>query len=217
MITKKIISSLFFFVLLLTIIIGISAYTFQIPICNSTINNSCINITSISPITNAPNGIMFWKDGYLYLTNDTATNYTIYNITNTNITYQNITYFYNISNGSSLTIIQNITANESIIRDWINSKLNSTFYNNSFYNRSDADITFAFKTEFNNLKNSLSTYAMKTDLDKYGYLLTINASGIDAINVNENGGLSTTWIVIIIINCVLTVVLMLFIIKMMMS
>lgn len=222
MITKKIILSLFFFTLFLTILNGVLAYTLQIPLCTPSINTNCINYTSVSPITNIPlNGIMFWKDGYLYLTNETAINYTVINnnytyINNgTNITYYitNVTtYSYNLTNGSNLIIIQNITANESIVRDWVNSKFNTTFYN-----KSDAEITFAFKTELNELKNTLSSYAVKTDLDKYGYLLAINASGIDELNLNENDSLSMIWKVIIIINCILIVIIILFIIKSMMS
>lgn len=230
MINKKIIlSSLFFMFFLVIILNGIMAYTFQIPLCNSSINSSCINLTSVASITNAPiNGIMFWKDGNLYLTNDTSFNYTVYNNTVynvTNITYQtiNATYIYNITNGSNVTIIQNITANDSIIRDWINSKLNNTFFNGSIYNKSDAEITFALKTELNELKTSIANYATKnemTSLDsKYAYLLAINGSGLNgSININElsnDNGISTTWMVIIIINCVLTVILIIVMIRIM--
>jgi hypothetical protein len=226
MITKKTILSIFFFAFLLAILntIPISAYTFQIPLCNPPImNTSCINYTSVSPITNAPvNGIMYSKDGYLYLTNETPVNYTIYN-NYTNITYNvtNVTiYSYNISNGSSLTIIQNITANDSIIRDWINSKFNTTIYN-----KSEANDTFAFRIELNELRNNLVNYAAKTDLNvldsKYNYLLAINATGINGTislnDLNNKDGLSMTWKIIIIINCLLIVILIFVVIKNMMS
>jgi hypothetical protein len=220
MITKKILLGLFFFGLFLLMLNGIFAYTYQIPLCNSSINDSCLNFTSVGPITDGPiNGIIFWKDGYLYLTNETIINHTINYYNMTNVTYQNITnvttnYYYNISNGSSLTIIQNVTANDSLIKEWMNSKMNL-----SFYNKSDAEITFAFKTELNELKNTLSSYAAKTELDKYGYLLAINAS--DVINGtigNKNDiNFNLTWEVIIIINCILTVILIIFIIRSMMS
>jgi hypothetical protein len=224
MITKKIIYSLFFLAFFLIMLNGILAYTLQISLCNPpTINESCINYTSISPVTNAPvNGIMYWKDGYLYLTNETPINYTInnnYNVTNITFQITNITT-YNLSNGSSLTIIQNITANDSIIQNWVNSKLS----NITVYNRSDANTTFAFRTELTDLINTLSSYATKNDLTnfdaKYGYLLAINSSGINGtINLNETGNeeFSLTWKVIVIIDCILTIILIIFIVRSMMS
>jgi hypothetical protein len=241
MITNKIILNIFllsFFLILSLNVISIptSAYTFQIPLCNSTVNTSCINLNTITPVTNAPiNGIMYWRDGNLYLTNDTVINYTIINnITNityqnniTNITYQTTnvtTYVYNISNGSSLIVYQNITANDSIIRDWINSKLNSSFSNTSllnFYNKTDAEITFALKTELIELRSNLVNYATKADVDKYGRLLVIDTSGLnETLNLQElvdNNGLSMTWMIIIIVNCVLVVVLMIAVVKLMMN
>lgn len=234
MISKKILISLLFFTFFLAMTLnGIVAYTFQIPLCNSSsLDDTCINFTSTSSITNAPiNGIMFWRDGYLYLTNDTSINYTVYNNTVyniTNVTYQtiNATYIYNISNGSTLTIIQNVTVNESIIKDFINSKLNNSFFNGSFYNKSETDSIFALKTEINDLKNQFANYASKNDITsldaKYGYLLAINASGINgsSINLNElsqDNGLSMTWKVIIIINSIFILVLIIVMIKGMMS
>lgn len=194
------------------------------PLCNSTTNSSCINYTSVSPITTAPmNGIIFVRDGYLYLTNDTLINYTTINNISyyiTNIT--NITYVYNISNGSNLTIIQNITANDSIIRDWVNSKLNSSFLNSSYYIKNETDIKFVFRTELDELKNTLTTYSTKNDLNtRYGYLLAINASSvtgsINLDNLNEDNGFTMVWKVILIIDCVLTVLLMIGLLKMSMD
>jgi len=224
--TKTILSLFFFFIFSSILLSGISAYTFQLPLCNATINTSCINYTSVGAITNAPiNGIMFFRDGNLYLTNDTIINYTVTNnITVNNIT-QNIThiYNYNATNGSSITVVQNITANESIIRDWVAAKLTTTFSNITFYNRSDADITFAFKSDVTNLRteitNMLLNYPSITDMNnKYGYLLVINTTGVNGtIQLTEDmgDGMSTTWKVIVIINCVLIVLLMIIIIKMM--
>jgi len=217
MITKKIILNLFFFVFILTIINAVSAYSFQVPVCNSTINDSCINFVSTAPITTAPtNGLVYWKDGYLYFTNETP----IDSINNTYIyTYNNTIYTgvsYNISNGSTITIIQNITANDTIIRNWVYSQLNSTFYN-----KSEADIAFVPRTEFNPLRDSLpTTYVTITDLNsKYSYLLAINGSEIINGTISSGDGekLTITWKIIIIINCVLIVILLIAIIKIMMA
>lgn len=220
MINKKILLSVFFLSLFLATLNGVVAYSFQIPLCNSTVNVSCINYTSIAPITNAPlNEIIYWRDGYLYLTNDT--NITHNNYTN-NITYTNISYFYiyNATNGSSITVIQNFTANESIVREWLITKLNSMFHNMTVYNRSEADTTFAFRTELDGVRNSLVNYATVNDLNaRYGYLLAINASGINgSINSSDsvNQDIGLVWKIIIIVNCVLIVILLVML-KMVMS
>jgi hypothetical protein len=224
--TKIILSVFFFFIVSLTLLNGISAYTFKIPVCNDTVNTSCINYTAITPITNAPiNSVMFFRDGNLYLTNDTTFTYTIVNNI-TNIT-QNITniYSYNATNGSDITVVQNITANESIIRDWVVTKLTTTFSNMTFYNKSEADNLFAFKTEMNNVKteitNMLLSYPSITDMNnKYGYLLVINTSGANGtIQLTEDvgSGMGMTWKVIIIINIVISVLLMIVIVKIMMD
>jgi hypothetical protein len=226
---KKTILNLFFFVLFLTILNGIglvSAYSFQIPICNPpSINISCIELTSIPSITTAPlNGIMYWKDGYLYLTNETVISYGSINNTYTynNTIYTNVSYFYsyNLTNGSTLIITQNVTANDSIIRDWVNNKINVTLNNITYYNKNEADAKFVFRTEFDELKNTLSTYSTISNLDsRYGYLLAINGSGIvnGTINSGNEGNFSTIWKVIIIILCVLVVILLFAIIRIMTS
>jgi hypothetical protein len=211
MIHKKILLSLFFFASFLIVLNGVMAYSFQFPLCNPPIiNNSCINYTAVAAITNAPiNSVMYWRDGYLYLTNETAI---VYNTTHiTNITYTNVSYFYNISNGSSVTVIQNITANESIVREWLVAKLNSTFYNMTFYNRTEADGLFAFKSEISEVRNRFVGYVTTADLDtRYGYLLSINSTGINgSVNLSDiaDSGFTTTWKVIVIINSIMIVIL----------
>jgi hypothetical protein len=229
MVNKKIILSLFFFGLFLSVLNGIIAYTYQIPLCSSTINSSCINFTSVGAITNGPiNGIMFWKDGYLYLTNDTLTNYTsntyiTYNITN--ITY--VTNSYNLTNGSNITIIQNITANDTLVQQWISSlNLSNNWSSLGIYTKNETQA--ALNAELSSVQSLLANYATKADLDalnnalniKYGYLLAINSTGINGtINLNEiNNGteFSMTWKVIIVINCILIVILIIFIVRNMM-
>lgn len=238
MINKTIFSILLLSFLLL-FVTSISAYTIKIPVCtsSSTINDTCLNYSYVGAITNAPKAIMYLgDDGNLYLTNDTQVQYTIvnnytnytnvYNVTNVTQLVSNY-YSYNLTNGSNITIFQNFTANDSIIRTWISS-LNLSIFNNTIYNKSDADSIFAFKGDLVNLQNALANYATKNDISildskiTQSSLSSLNLSGINgSINLkaiqdhidNSTGDFSMTWKVIIIINCVLIVILILLIAK----
>lgn len=221
MLTKKTILSIFFLALFLVTLNGVIAYTLQIPLCNATTNTSCINSTSVAPVINNSNGIYF-RDGFLYLTNDTNITHNItyvtYNVTNITV------YSYNISNGSTLNIYQNVTGNDTIIRDWVNAKLNATLFNMSFYNKTDADINFAFKTELAALRteitNALTAYSTKVDLDtRYGPLLTLNSSALNqtAIDDLNEDKFTLTWKIVLIIDCVLTVLLLIGLMRLTMS
>jgi hypothetical protein len=237
MINKKIIlGSLLLSLFLILSLNGILAYTYKFQLCNPpTINDSCINYSSVSPVTNAPiNGIMYWKDGSLYLTNETPLNYNYtyvtYNVTN--VTY--VTNSYNLTNGTNVTIIQiqNITANDTLVQQWLSS-LNIS--NSSVFNWSNLGIytknetQAALNAELSSVQTLLANYATKADLDalnnalnaKYGYLLAINSTGINGtINLNEinnGGGFDMTWKVIIIIIGVLVFILIIMFVRSMMS
>lgn len=240
MINKKIIVSLLLLSFLLIFSLnGILAYSYKLQICNPPIlNTSCIDSTSVLPITNAPSAIMFiGPDGNLYITNDTPIQYgnNITNVTNiyvTNVTYTNVTYSYNLSNGTNITIIQNITANDTLVQQWLSSlnlsSLNSSVFNWSslgIYTKNDTDN--ALNTELTSVQNLLTNYASKNDLttldSKYKYLLAISPSGINGSVdltglVNGNSGdFSMTWKVIIIIDIIITILLMIVLIKGMMG
>lgn len=247
MINKKIIISFlllsFFLILSLN---GILAYTLKFPLCSPPIiNNSCINYTIAQAVTNAPSAIMYFgQDGNLYLTNDTLIQYTVINnityptyqtINTTNITY---IYNYNATNGSviNVTIYQNITANETYLRQWLasinfsNASSNiSSLFNISGYNRAEAEAAFAFKSELTNLQNGVSnTFATKVEMNnldaKYAALL-IGQNGTvtnftalaEKIENNTSGEFSITWEIIIIINSILAVCIILFLVRSMMS
>lgn len=246
MINKTIIGILLLSFLLL-FVTSISAYTIRIPVCNSnsTINDTCLNYSYVGAVTNAPKAIMYLgDDGNLYLTNDTQiqytmynnyTNYTnIYNVTNvTNITHVSNYYVYNFTNGtaSNITIVQNFTANDSIIRAWVSS-LNLSIFNSTMYNKSEADSIFAFKGDLSNIQNALANYATKQDILLLDSKIAqssasiLNFSGINgSINLkalqehvdNNTGDFNMTWKVVIVINCILLLLVIAMIAKLMMS
>lgn len=222
---KKVINLLFLFLLIITGLTGTLAYTLKFPLCNSTVNDSCINYTSVSPITNAPKAIMYWDEsGNLYLTNDTPTvyinNYTYLQYVNlTNITYQvtNITnLYYNASNGSNIILSVNVTANETFVREWL-VNLYSNFSN--IYNRSEIENRFAFKDDLNGIRNIFNNYTLTVDTKVDNLYSNISSLNITRMNefMDDNGSFSTTWKVIVIINCILMVAIILFLIRNMME
>ena len=232
--TNKTILGVLAFTFLLLFISGTLGYSIKIPVCNSTLNDSCITYSNVAAIASAPLASMYLgADGNIYLTNDTLSNYTIYSpvfYNYTNIT-QNITYYYsyNLTNGSNLTIYQNVTANDTMLRTWI-ATLNLTF-NQSGYNRTEADSLFASKIDLANLQNALVNYASKNDLNtlnaKFSPLLYINFTGTNGSSINlkaiqdhvdnSTGDFNMTWKVIIIINCFLVVVVILLVARSMMA
>lgn len=235
----KVLITCFLLVFLMT---QVSAYTVQIPVCNASISTSCVNITYVGAITNAPRAIMYLgSDGNLYLTNDTTIQYTIvnnytsptyYNITN--ITTQNVTnyYSYNLTNGSNLTIIQNFTANDSIIQAWVNNLNLSnvavlTMFNRTYYTKIDSNSIFASKNDLTALQNVLTSYATKGEINnldiKYTPLLAgpngtvANYTALVEKIENNSGGFSLTWKIILIINGILTLLLLIMVVKNMMG
>lgn len=191
-----------------------TAYSYKIPICNTTINTSCLSINETSAITGLTtpesNARLFYRNGILYLSNDSEiTNYTIYYVTNiTNVT--NI-YHYNLTNGSSINIIQNGTGtNESFIREIVKN-----FYNSSIlsYNKTQIDELFATKSDMDNLRNSLNTYASKVYVDD----LRVNISFLNITSLNEHLDNSfefnMIWIVVICVNALFTILLIIAMIK----
>ena len=246
MINKKI-GILLFSCMLLSLLLSVNfilGYTIKIPVCNSTINNSnntnsCINYTTVSAVTNAPPAMIYLgQDGNLYLTNDTSMNFSnnynatfiTYQVTNiTNVTY---IYSYNATNGSTInvTILQNVTANETYLRQWIASLNISSFFNYTGYNKSDADSIFASKSDLNNIQNSLGL-ATKIDLNSFEARLspllslnvinngtTINLTALaDHVENTKGDDFNMFWKVIVIINIVLVVIVMLVLIRNIMS
>lgn len=215
----------------------ISAYSYQIPVCNSTLNTSCIPITNISSITNAPHAIIYFQDGNLYITNDTfypnattVINNTYYYTTQvTNLTYvtYNYTYIMNYSNGSSFIFQPNITLDEDAVVSRIN-KLYSLSNFSRFYNKTEIDGIFVTQSQMNNLVTSLGTYATKGDLVNFDTRLaslnnlnSINWSSFNLTKINEhidNGGdFSTTWKTIVIIEGIIILLLLIFVAKAAMS
>jgi hypothetical protein len=217
-------------------------YTIKIPVCTSNLTADCINYTHVSAITNAPRAIMYLgEDGNLYLTNDTqiqytivnnytTTNYTtVYNVTNVSQFYNVTNYYsYNLTNGSNMTIIQNITANDSVIKEYL-EKFNLSLFNGTIYNKTEADSVFAFKGDLSNIQNSMATKAELGMIDnKYSPLLALSFAGPNGslinltslsqkVDENTDSGFSITWKVIIVINCILLLLIIVMIAKMMMS
>ena len=182
--------------------------------------------------------IYLGQDGNLYLTNDTSMNFSnnynatfiTYQVTNiTNVTY---IYSYNATNGSTInvTILQNVTANETYLRQWIASLNISSFFNYTGYNKSDADSIFASKSDLNNIQNSLGL-ATKIDLNTFEAKLnpllslnvinngtTINLTALaDHVENTKGDDFNMFWKVIVIINIVLVVIVMLVLIRNIMS
>jgi hypothetical protein len=218
MLIKKLGVSVTFLVFALLLINLANAYSVKINVCNSTLNTSCLEITSVSAITTAPYSYIYLgPDGNIYLTNDTSFNY----VNATNITYimnyNNVTNFYNMSNGSDLIVVQNFTANDSLIEAW----LLQTNLSKYFYNRTFADSIFALKGD----------YATKTELNsidvKYAAAITtnfittngttINSTVVADYVINDKDDFTMVWKIILISSFVLTLLLFVMIIRMTVS
>lgn len=215
MIPTKIYYSLIFLLILIT---SVTAYSYKIPVCNATsYNNSCLNVTSVGAITNAPNSMIYYQDGNIYLTNDTIPNiHAIYNYTMinvTNISYNNITMinFTNISyyNGTIL-----------------NYTYNYSYGSSNTINKSEFDNIYANQSQLTNLINSLpTTYSTKTDLINLEARITnlnsiSNLSSLNMTRINEHldsGDFSGSWKIAIVIEGILIVLLILFAMRMSMS
>lgn len=198
----------------------IGAYSIKINTCNATVNISCLNISTVPAITTAQYAYMYLgSDGNIYLTNDTAyvyTNMSYFNVTYFNITYTNytnITYVYNLTNGSTLQVVQNFTANDSAIEVW----LTGTNFRATFYNKTQADNLFALKSD----------YATKAELNvvdaKYAAavltttFITDNGTVINstyiANHVYNEGDFSIIWKIMIIASLILIILLFFFIMR----
>jgi hypothetical protein len=228
--------------LIVFLIASVTAYSYQIPACNSTLNSSCIPITSVSSITNAPRAIIYYQDGNLYITNDTIQNFTnitqvyYYNVTNvtqytqqvTNITY--VSYYINNSNGSSYTFQQNITLDNTYVRNLFNDLYSSTNFSR-YYNRTEVDSLYsscATQGQLTNVFNTIGTCATKAELINFDTRLanlnninSMNWSSFNLTRMNEymdnDGGFSTTWKIVIVIEGVIIVLLLIFVARTMMG
>jgi hypothetical protein len=221
------------FVALLTIflILNVSAYNYKLSICNSTLNDSCINITDSTGTTGVP-AVVFYKDGAFYITNEinatvspnityyyNVTNVTQYTTTVTNYTYT--TQVINLSNGSTFSI--NITINDSMVQSAIQGYYNNT---NSYYTKADADTRFASLSDYNNYKGAVgASYVPITRIqvleDKFGIINSINWTGFNltAINNHIDGGgdFNMTWKIVVVVEGVIIVLLLLVFGRQMMS
>lgn len=240
--------SILSFLLVIVTIGEISAYSYQIPVCNSTnisnvsnTNVSCVPIIGVSSITNAPQAMIYYQNGNLYITNETGINYTIIynsslapihfnNYTNmsvqniTNITYY--TYMINNSNGSSYTFQQNISLNNDYVRSLFNQLYSDTNFS-KFYNRTEMDtlLSSQLSAQLTTLTNNLGSYATKGELVnldlKMANVNTINWTSFNLTRINEymdNGGdFNITWKVVVIFEGVVILLLLIFVAKTMMS
>ena len=224
---KKLSLMILVLLVLMIAIAGVTAYSYQIPVCNSTLNTTCIPITSTAT-NSTQKAVIYYQDGFIYLTNDTNlyNNYT--NITYTNITY--LTYMINYTNGSSFIFQPNITINDGYVRDLFQQVYSASNFSN-FYNKTTIDSKIASlgsSGDLDFIKNSLATYATKNDLALYDIKLN-NLNNVNSLNwslfnltaINEhidNGGdFSITWKVIVIIEAIVIILLLLFVVKSMMS
>lgn len=193
---------LFFSVLLFSIFL-VQAYTLKIPLCNSTINTSCLNYTFSDSIDTTYLVAMFFKDGYLYISNNSSPNYNITIINVTNNTYPTYSYAYTVSSGASMTVYQNITTNDSFVESWLLRNYGN-YQNlwNSSYTRNEADLrfvnlsyltNFVTRNEINNI-TSINLTQLNEHLNKE-----------DTFWSGEN--FSTAWRIIIIIIGVLELIL----------
>lgn len=219
--------------------VNVSGYVYQIPICSTTNTTDCLKANTTTGINGIP-AIIFYQNGYLYVTNETSYNFTstvYYNVTNittyinlTNITYQNvsyITYMINNSNGSSVVYQQNITVDNTYIRRLFNDLYSDTNFSR-YYNKTEIDNTFATQNQFNTVSNNMINYASKGDLvtldskfSNMNNLNNINWTSFNLTQINEhidNGGdFSMTWKVIVIVEGVIILLLLLFVARSMMN
>jgi hypothetical protein len=155
------------------------------------------------------NARVFYKDGYIHVTNDTPINYTINTITNiTNY------YVYNVTNGS-INIIQNLNTTDNYT--YINNAI-SNILNSSIYNKSQSDNIFATKNEINEIKNTLGTYAYRTDIDYLNNTINeVNLSGLNMTELREHLDnpfkFNLIWVILIGINILFTLMLIIITIR----
>lgn len=206
-------------ILSLVFIANVSAYTLKLPVCNATVNNSCINISDSPGTTNSVTpAIIFYQGGNLYISNDIPQNYTITYVNNnwtnytnytnltqfiqqiTNVTY--VTYIINNSNGSSLIFQQNYSINNSYIRHLFDEEYAISPFAN-YFNKTEADSRFTLKGEIPNLAAYLTRgdfearWATLSNLNN----LNLNLSNLNVSQINEhldNGGdFTMNWKIII--------------------
>jgi len=200
----------FFTVFILFLMAGIDSYSYKIAVCNSSSNNTCFYMNETPYISQGEtNARVFYKDGYIHVTNDTPINYTINTITNiTNY------YVYNVTNGS-INIIQNLNTTDNYT--YINNAI-SNILNSSIYNKSQSDNIFATKNEINEIKNTLGTYAYRTDIDYLNNTINeVNLSGLNMTELREHLDnpfkFNLIWVILIGINILFTLMLIIITIR----
>lgn len=185
-------------ILLLNLML-IQASILKIPLCNSTNMTSCVNVVNSSVYEGTPM-VVFFKDGYLFLTNDTYYANTNITINQTNINYTNITYY--VLNASNVTI----NVNDSYLESWLN-KRNWVIWNNNSYSRIELDNLFFKKADINLSFNV--TYPTREEL----YNLTkLNITQLQEHLANEQSfwsdNFSIGWRIIIIVIGVLVILIL---------